>query len=450
MPRFKHRDMKQNPTQTSSSSPPRYFSSRMRIGGSHSITVSRENDKETVENSNLHDDKMKHQTNDEIEDVSTPTKVSNESSSSNDDPSSDDTLQNSVSTSSSTSPLLSSAKKDMQPKAEEDDFVFDFDDDSTPPKAIIWKDTKKRKNNEDNSASFSTIHNNDLFDIKSPSAKTPVSGILKDKSNYIHNGANDCDGNVAEREAFTSISNSGKKKNYKVTFGEDVQFRQKTPIKVKRMTKKSLSRRKSGKSLSSISGISSRNYRSHDDSTLSSSSSSKDSSPPSLIKRVVTPTNDSRVDDSYLDSSSVLSLDSITSWIPNRAVGIDSRILDTFSGDAVGKMFQKYVLDFLKSSCKRGLRPKYLATTTLKEKKHQRSSNDVIESKVITSPKDDDDSSEQFWKESLLPLICIKPPSNIGNTMNRNVIHVPRRLLASDSWRIFGDLGKLRCVDSLV
>ena len=36
----------------------------------------------------------------------------------------------------------------------------------------------------------------------------------------------------------------------------------------------------------------------------------------------------------------------------------------------------------------------------------------------------------------------IRPPSNVNNTINRHAVHVPKRMLACDSWRIFGDLGK--------
>ena len=42
-------------------------------------------------------------------------------------------------------------------------------------------------------------------------------------------------------------------------------------------------------------------------------------------------------------------------------------------------------------------------------------------------------------KELLSP-IPIRLPVNMGNTSNRSVVHVPKRLLASDSWRILGDL----------
>jgi len=42
--------------------------------------------------------------------------------------------------------------------------------------------------------------------------------------------------------------------------------------------------------------------------------------------------------------------------------------------------------------------------------------------------------------DKMLQLVPIQPPSNVNNTKNRSKVHVPKRLLACDSWRIFGDL----------
>ncbi len=56
----------------------------------------------------------------------------------------------------------------------------------------------------------------------------------------------------------------------------------------------------------------------------------------------------------------------------------------------------------------------------------------------------DDGGSDDLWSEDLIPLIPIQPPSNVNNTVNRKVVHVPKRLMACDSWRILGDLGKQR------
>jgi hypothetical protein len=36
--------------------------------------------------------------------------------------------------------------------------------------------------------------------------------------------------------------------------------------------------------------------------------------------------------------------------------------------------------------------------------------------------------------------VPIRPLSNVNNTNNRSDVHAPKRLLASDSWRILGDI----------
>jgi hypothetical protein len=43
--------------------------------------------------------------------------------------------------------------------------------------------------------------------------------------------------------------------------------------------------------------------------------------------------------------------------------------------------------------------------------------------------------------DDLIGPVPIRPPINAGNKQNFNAVHVPKRLLAHDSWMLFGDLG---------
>lgn len=54
------------------------------------------------------------------------------------------------------------------------------------------------------------------------------------------------------------------------------------------------------------------------------------------------------------------------------------------------------------------------------------------------------DNKNDDWTD-LLSSVSVRAPSNMYNTKNRDAVHVPKRLLASDSWRMFGDM-----MDSIV
>jgi hypothetical protein len=50
---------------------------------------------------------------------------------------------------------------------------------------------------------------------------------------------------------------------------------------------------------------------------------------------------------------------------------------------------------------------------------------------------------ENDWRafsNQFLSSVTIRPLSNVNNTNNRSDVHAPKRLLASDSWRILGDI----------
>jgi len=144
--------------------------------------------------------------------------------------------------------------------------------------------------------------------------------------------------------------------------------------------------------------------------------------------------------------------------ITPRAVAIDTRVLQSFHGDAVGKTFGDHMISFLYSCSEQGIMPNTLCTTIEKESKSKYKAsiaNTVVGTRTTHLLHDVENhlickigsgSGEQSsmnlasdWNE-LLPPVYIRAPSNIGNTKNRNAVHAPKRLLAVDSWRILGDL----------
>jgi hypothetical protein len=299
----------------------------------------------------------------------------------------------------------------------------------------------------------------------------------------------------------TTTRPKNKQQMTKVTFCQDVQFRQKqTPTKVKRKNikhKSTSSRRKSvtksttnktkhtstactipgtKKTTTTAKMISSSVIMSPQTKTLSTTSLSPSTSIPK--NAVISPPTISNIDELLSSRVSALSpttssivtsncnhrassLFSSSAWkIPNRGVCIDTRILETFNGNAVGQMFHQYTVEFLKSASIKGLCPSYLSTTTWKSNvssngtgtlarrttKHG-NDNHIIEAKATQMPVGGNNQHcfelcEDDKRDNLISLLNIKPPSNVGNTKNRTVVHVPRRLLASDSWRTFGNLGK--------
>lgn len=144
--------------------------------------------------------------------------------------------------------------------------------------------------------------------------------------------------------------------------------------------------------------------------------------------------------------------------ISPRVLAIDTRVVQTFHGDAVGNTFRDFIISFLHSCSEQGLLPKTISTTVEKESKTKYKASIAttpigtrtthllydVENHVIC--KFDSGSGEKSsmklesdWNE-LLPRVYIRAPSNMNNTKNRSSVHAPKRLLAADSWRILGDL----------
>lgn len=132
------------------------------------------------------------------------------------------------------------------------------------------------------------------------------------------------------------------------------------------------------------------------------------------------------------------------------ALAVDTRALDTQEGLHIfHSTIRQEALDFLRVLAKRGAAPCILACftqkTTFKSSKSPRGSSNAraaiqatamrTESNTLLANLEGDSSDD-----TLLQPVPIRPPVNAKNVQNRKAVHVPKRMLAHDSWKLFGDL----------
>lgn len=136
------------------------------------------------------------------------------------------------------------------------------------------------------------------------------------------------------------------------------------------------------------------------------------------------------------------------SWIPRRGIGVDTRALETFAGDAVGRTFQNHTVRFLQSCRQQGLLPSVLGTTAIKTPgKRQQLQVTRIGARRVPICFDEKvagaDKNDETWKE-LLALVCVRPPNNVDDQSTTNKANnIPKSFTANESWKIVGDLGKV-------
>ena len=128
------------------------------------------------------------------------------------------------------------------------------------------------------------------------------------------------------------------------------------------------------------------------------------------------------------------------------ALAVDTRALDTEEGMLIFQNVREQVLTFLAMLSRRGAAPCILGCSTQQESVRKSksprggSARGVMQAtamhtiEILAALEKGDDSS-------LLQPVLIQPPSNSTNVQNRKAVLVPKRLLAHDSWMLFGDLG---------
>ena len=310
------------------------------------------------------------------------------------------------------------------------EFTFDYDTDDNNPAAPLWSNTERYGIDE--------------------AIETPKS-ILKDYSNssqqQLHPGG-----------SIVATSTSAEKKNH-ISFRKDVDFRQRTPPKTKKVKPKGSPKKK---------GTKRQLQNSPSNNSRGKKSSSVISTAPPVFPNSARQQNHSSTSVCSEDMSTVIQSPSLQvprsstatsnalpSWIPRRGVALDLRSLQSFVGDAIGNTFHNHMQNLLQNCFKEGMVPTILSTTAIKEPKSKTTGRInqqvMIEAKATQLDQGTleaiyghgadlgENEARTLWNELLAPL-PIRPPSNVNNTNNRDAVHAPKRLLASDSWRIFGDL----------
>ena len=115
-----------------------------------------------------------------------------------------------------------------------------------------------------------------------------------------------------------------------------------------------------------------------------------------------------------------------------RILAVDTRILQTFQGDAAGSIFLEKSEAFLQMCSRRGVLPTHLSTPHAVVNGAGRVK---IEARAACLPVEDLIKCVQVdvFKKMLVP-VQVRGTSIATKS-------VPKSLLAHDSWRLFGDLG---------
>jgi hypothetical protein len=328
------------------------------------------------------------------------------------------------------------------------EFTFDYDTDDTgslAPPAIVWTSTGRYSDG-------AGANDNDIeTDTESNITKTPKS-ILRDSSSKSNVNVN----------SSSSQFHAGDSAVRNISFGKDVEFRQKkvTPKKAKPKgsVKKHSGKRQQSPSSSSRRKVSSPVIAKSTSESTSASASASTSTPVPVPKP---PRSQNHTAVSPPPPAHLMTRPSTSnappSWIPRRGVAIDTRTLQSFAGDAIGNTFHALMHGLLQTCCEEGMLPTILSTTAVKEPRSKTAGrvnqHVAVEARVKTLEHreaaygSDNDESRTSWDELLVP-VPIRPPSNMNNTNDRSVVHAPKRLMASDSWRNFGDLVNAITVES--
>ena len=220
--------------------------------------------------------------------------------------------------------------------------------------------------------------------------------------------------------------NTPLEKKAKISFHRDVSFKRKeTPVPRMKKRSKTENKKKSSpkhrKRFTKSVTVTRADLKNHSsESTLTVSSKSN------VSKAIVNPYSmQSQVVSPAAPTSTVVEA-TVPSFIPSKGVAIDTRTLQSFEGDAAGNTFLSHTKNLLDLCEEKGLHSKItLAILSEKQSKRKKDASSSttpvgIETKV------------QLLGNGKMNILPVKIVSN-GDS-------APKRLLASDSWRYFGDL----------
>jgi hypothetical protein len=124
-----------------------------------------------------------------------------------------------------------------------------------------------------------------------------------------------------------------------------------------------------------------------------------------------------------------------------QALAVDTRMLTSAAGREEATIYLQQVKQFVHDVSNKGVAPSIIAASVEKRpaatpSKKRMSSRPSVS--VQAFPYQHGTSQDL---DSILSLVSIPSPINASNTEHVEAIHVPKRLLAHDSWKLFGELG---------
>ena len=136
------------------------------------------------------------------------------------------------------------------------------------------------------------------------------------------------------------------------------------------------------------------------------------------------------------------------------ALAVDTRALETDEGMTTFQNVRQQIISFLSTLSKRGAAPCILGYSSMAQQQSLRSNKSpcvnrnaccVMKANAIHLSQSVATALERGiggdLVDDLIGPVPIRPPLNANNKQNRKAVHVPKRLLAHDSWKLFGDLG---------
>jgi hypothetical protein len=133
-------------------------------------------------------------------------------------------------------------------------------------------------------------------------------------------------------------------------------------------------------------------------------------------------------------------------------IAVDTRCLQTSLGNTASQSFIHQIQGFLQSCSNRGILPKSISIPHYNTKDNKLGSSGgrihiSTQPLVLSSTSIQTDPLHKIGNDEssfypLLPRLVIRPPSNVGNVDQReDIVHVPKLLLAHESWTMFASFG---------
>lgn len=152
------------------------------------------------------------------------------------------------------------------------------------------------------------------------------------------------------------------------------------------------------------------------------------------------------------DTASSTTTTTADSIISRRGIGIDTRFLQTFVGDAIAQRYHHLIMTFLQSCQQSGLLPQILSTVVASTNNKMKTTSMMT---CMAQPLKKDmkfNGSHHYGTKDQLVVAMVpvqvvpSPQQEISKDdtedCTRNLLPCPKSLTAATSWNILGDLGE--------